>query len=135
MSQRSASLCFALIALICSGAMSGAAGAAYALLFGYAGATFASIQYSILPLLWVLLGGAGTVLGPLLGTGAMFYLVDVASSFTDAYLLVVGDREMESGTVAVRTRGGKDLGSLELETLARGLNEEIASRGRTILEG
>ena len=51
------------------------------------------------------------------------------------YLLVVGDREMESGTVAVRTRGGKDLGSIELETLARGLNEEIASRGRTILEG
>jgi threonyl-tRNA synthetase len=51
------------------------------------------------------------------------------------YLLVVGDREMESGTVAVRTRGGKDLGSLELETLARGLNGEIASRGRTILEG
>jgi threonyl-tRNA synthetase len=51
------------------------------------------------------------------------------------YLLVVGDREMESGTVAVRTRGGKDLGSLELENLARGLNEEIASRGRTVLEG
>jgi threonyl-tRNA synthetase len=51
------------------------------------------------------------------------------------YLLVVGDREMESGTVAVRTRGGMDLGSLELETLARGLNGEIASRGRTILEG
>ncbi len=51
------------------------------------------------------------------------------------YLLVVGDREMESGTVAVRTRGGKDLGGLGLETLARGLNDEIASRGRTILEG
>jgi threonyl-tRNA synthetase len=51
------------------------------------------------------------------------------------YLLVVGDREMKSGTVAVRTRGGKDLGGLGLETLARGLNDEIASRGRTILEG
>ena len=38
-----------------------AAGAAYALLFAYVGSTFASIQYSILPLLWVLLGGAGTV--------------------------------------------------------------------------
>ena len=36
------------------------AGAAYGLLFGYVGATFASIQYSILPLLWVLLGGAAT---------------------------------------------------------------------------
>src|SRR5699024_10257617 len=77
-------------ALVLSGLYAGAAGAAYALLFGYAGASFASIQYSILPLLWVLLGGAGTVLGPLIGTGMMFYLVDVTSSVTDAYLLVVG---------------------------------------------
>ena len=36
-----------------------AAGAAYALLFAYVGSTFASIQYSIFPLLWMLLGGAG----------------------------------------------------------------------------
>ena len=45
-----------------------AAGAAYALLFGYVGSTFASIQYSIQPLLWMLVGGAATVLGPLVGT-------------------------------------------------------------------
>lgn len=77
-------------ALVLSGLYAGAAGAAYALLFGYAGATFASIQYSILPLLWVLLGGAGTTLGPLVGTAAMFYLVDLTSSVTDAYLMVVG---------------------------------------------
>jgi threonyl-tRNA synthetase len=51
------------------------------------------------------------------------------------YLLVVGDRETEAGTVAVRTRGGKDLGSLELERLIAGLGDEIASRGRTVLEG
>jgi branched-chain amino acid transport system permease protein len=56
----------------------------------FVGATFASIQYSILPLLWVLLGGAGTVLGPLVGTALMFYLVDIGSSATDAHLLVVG---------------------------------------------
>jgi branched-chain amino acid transport system permease protein len=79
-----------LLALTLSGLYAGAAGAAYALLFGYAGATFASIQYSILPLLWVLLGGAGTTLGPLVGTALMFYLVDLASGVTDAYLLVVG---------------------------------------------
>ena len=36
--------------------------------------TFASIQYSIFPLLWTLLGGAGTVAGPFLGTLLMFYL-------------------------------------------------------------
>jgi len=77
-------------AVVVSGALSGAAGASYALLFGYAGAGFASVQYSILPLLWTLLGGAGTTLGPLVGTVVMFYLVDYASEVTDAYLLVVG---------------------------------------------
>ena len=44
--------------LAISGAFSGASGAAYAVLFGYAGGTFADIQYSILPMLYVLLGGA-----------------------------------------------------------------------------
>lgn len=77
-------------ALILSGAMSGAAGAAYALLFGYVGASFASVQYSILPLLWVLLGGAGTTIGPLIGAVFMFYLIDLTSDLTSAYLLFVG---------------------------------------------
>jgi branched-chain amino acid transport system permease protein len=79
-----------LLAFVVSGTVAAAAGAAYALLFAYVGATFASIQYSILPLLWVLLGGAGTVLGPLVGTLLMFYLVDVTSGQTSAYMLVVG---------------------------------------------
>ncbi len=78
------------LAVIASGTISGIAGASYALLFGYAGATFASVQYSILPLLWVLLGGAGTTIGPLLGTIFAFYLVDLASEVTTAHLLVVG---------------------------------------------
>lgn len=79
-----------LAALTLSGLYAGAAGASYALLFGYVGASFAGIQYSILPLLWVLLGGAGIVLGPFLGTLVMFYLVDLASGVTSAYLMVVG---------------------------------------------
>lgn len=79
-----------LLALTLSGLYAGAAGATYALLFGYVGASFAGVQYSVLPLLWVLVGGAGTVLGPFVGTLAMFYLVDVAGSLTDATLLVVG---------------------------------------------
>jgi len=51
------------------------------------------------------------------------------------YLLVIGDRELEAGTVAVRTRGGEDLGSMPIEQLAEGLKTESASRGRTVLEG
>ena len=45
------------------------------------------------------------------------------------YLLVVGDREQETGSVAVRTRDGKDLGSLTIEAFAKHLAAEIDSRG------
>ncbi len=79
-----------LTALTISGLYSGIGGAAYGLMFGYAGASLASVQYSILPLLWVLLGGAGTVLGPFLGAVLMFYLIDYASSVTDAHQFVTG---------------------------------------------
>ena len=79
-----------LAALVISGLYAGAAGAGYAVLFGYIGASFAGIQYSILPLLWVLLGGAGVVLGPLVGVLVMFYLIDISSGYTTAHLLVVG---------------------------------------------
>ena len=48
------------------------------------------MQYSIYPLLWVLLGGAGTTIGPLTGTIFMFYLIDLSSGVTSAYLLIAG---------------------------------------------
>src|SRR5580658_577045 len=50
------------------------------------------------------------------------------------YLLVAGDREVEGHTLAVRTRSGKDLGSLSLDELAPLLCDEVASRGRLVLE-
>jgi len=81
---------YKLVSLAVSGAFSAAAGAGYALLFSYVGSTFAAILFSIYPLLWVLLGGVGTILGPLLGTALMFYLVDTVSGFTSSYLLFVG---------------------------------------------
>jgi branched-chain amino acid transport system permease protein len=79
-----------LAAMVVSGTICAASGAAYALLFGYVGSSFASVQYSILPLLWVLLGGAATTLGALIGTVFMYYVIDVASGYTSAYLLIVG---------------------------------------------
>ena len=50
------------------------------------------------------------------------------------YLLVAGDRETGSNSLAVRTRNGKDLGSMGLEALGAKLAEEVASRGRTVLD-
>ena len=50
------------------------------------------------------------------------------------YLLVVGDREMEQGKVAVRTRAGVDLGSLTIEEFETELEKSIALLGRNNLE-
>ncbi|OQX41995.1 MAG: threonine--tRNA ligase, partial [Candidatus Sedimenticola endophacoides] len=44
------------------------------------------------------------------------------------FLLVVGDREMENETLAVRTRGGEDLGSLTVEALVQRMGDGVARR-------
>ncbi len=46
------------------------------------------------------------------------------------YLLVIGDREVESQTVAVRTRDGQDLGSMTVGEFQNLLAEAVARRGR-----
>jgi threonyl-tRNA synthetase len=50
------------------------------------------------------------------------------------YLLVAGDREAGSNSLAVRTRSGKDLGAMSLNVIAEQLAQEVVSRGRTRLE-
>ncbi len=47
------------------------------------------------------------------------------------YQVVVGDKEVAANLVAVRTRGGQDLGQMSLESLIRQLLEEVASRSGT----
>ncbi len=44
------------------------------------------------------------------------------------FMLVVGDREMENGTVAVRARGGKDLGPMTIDDLTVMLTGMVESR-------
>jgi threonyl-tRNA synthetase len=44
------------------------------------------------------------------------------------YLIVVGDKEKESGSVAVRARGGKDLGVMSLQALTDLLRSDIDSK-------
>ena len=50
------------------------------------------------------------------------------------YLLVIGDREMDSHTLAVRKLSGEDLGSMTLEQLTEVLNKELLDYGRVDLE-
>jgi threonyl-tRNA synthetase len=46
------------------------------------------------------------------------------------YLLIIGEREMETGSVSVRARGGEDLGSMTLDAFAARLAEEAGRLGR-----
>ncbi len=46
------------------------------------------------------------------------------------YLLVIGDKEVESESVAVRTREGADLGIMPIDTICDVLRQEIAAKGR-----
>jgi threonyl-tRNA synthetase len=50
------------------------------------------------------------------------------------FMLVLGDRELESGTVAVRTRSGEDLGSMQVDAFIDYLDGQ-ARRRSSFLEG
>jgi len=47
------------------------------------------------------------------------------------YQIVVGDKEMAANLVAVRTRGGRDLGQMSIEALTGQLLDEVAARSGT----
>tara|TARA_R110002012_G_scaffold10754_2_gene48730 strand:- start:2305 stop:3426 length:1122 start_codon:yes stop_codon:yes gene_type:complete len=44
------------------------------------------------------------------------------------YLLVVGDKEMETGEIAVRTRSGEDLGTMSVDDFVAKLSDEVKTR-------
>ena len=48
------------------------------------------------------------------------------------YMLVVGDRDMENGTVSVRTRKGDDLGAMTMEAFLAKCAEEVASKSKEV---
>ncbi|WP_372810873.1 threonine--tRNA ligase [Litorivivens sp.] len=50
------------------------------------------------------------------------------------YILVVGDKEVENQTVAVRARQGEDLGTMTWDQVAEHLAADVGRRGRVALE-
>jgi len=47
------------------------------------------------------------------------------------YLLVVGDKEVEAGSLAVRDRAGNDLGVMTIEAFSDLLQQDVEKLGRT----
>ena len=62
------------------------------------------------------------------------YKIREAQSMKIPYMLVIGDKEAENGTVSVRTRSGGDKGAVSLDKFAADITEEIRSRALSLSE-
>ncbi|MEO0278208.1 MAG: branched-chain amino acid ABC transporter permease [candidate division WOR-3 bacterium] len=73
-----------------SAAFSALAGGIYALSLRYASADFFSFHWSILPVVWCLIGGLGTLYGSWIGVSLMYLFQYYVSSWWHFYLLIFG---------------------------------------------
>jgi len=78
-------------AFVLSGALAGLAGALFHVHEGIVSPSSVGVQLSTFVLLWVALGGRGTLLGPVVGAVGLSYLnVRLSGTLLDTWLLVVG---------------------------------------------
>ena len=95
----------------------------------------APVQAKVLPLSEKFLDYAGEVQKKLLDAGIraeldersekLGYKIREAQSLKIPYMLVVGGKEQENGTVAVRTRLGGDQGAMEIDAFIEAIRQEI----------
>lgn len=81
---------FKLLIFVISGALSGLAGAIYSLTFRYANAGLMHWTVSGDAVMWTLLGGAGSLVGPIVGTGLLVAFSDYVSSWFENYKIIIG---------------------------------------------
>ncbi len=78
------------IAFVLAGFVAGVGGALFALFGRYASASYMFYHVSGEAVVWAIVGGAGTLVGPLVGTGLLILFREVASGFWENYLIAVG---------------------------------------------
>jgi branched-chain amino acid transport system permease protein len=78
------------IAFVISAVIAGLAGSLLAVRFRYASATYFNITYSALPIIWTVLGGAGTLWGALIGAAIYLLFVYFVSAWWANYLILFG---------------------------------------------
>ena len=81
---------YKLIAFVISGMLTALSGALYAVTLRYASADYLGFYWSVLPVVWCLVGGTGTLVGPWIGVALMSYFQYYVSAWFTAYLLVFG---------------------------------------------
>jgi branched-chain amino acid transport system permease protein len=77
-------------AFVISGALAGVAGALFAYYTGFVSPAYLSVVFSASALIMVILGGAGTVLGPAIGAALIVILENAISAHTARWLTALG---------------------------------------------
>jgi branched-chain amino acid transport system permease protein len=78
------------VAFVLAGLFAGLAGNLFVYYNGFVSPAYLSIVFSASALIMVILGGAGTLLGPALGSAVIVYLENTVSAYTQRWLLVLG---------------------------------------------
>jgi branched-chain amino acid transport system permease protein len=79
-----------LIAFVIAGTLAGASGALFAFFGRYASASYMFYHVSGEAVVWAIVGGAGSLLGPLVGTGVLIVFRELVSNAWEHYLIAVG---------------------------------------------
>jgi branched-chain amino acid transport system permease protein len=78
------------VAFVAAGALAGVAGTVFVAYNGFVNPAYLSVVFSAMALIMVILGGAGTLLGPAVGSAVIVFLENVISAHTQRWLLVLG---------------------------------------------
>ena len=79
-----------LIAFVIAGALAGASGALFAMFGRYASASYMFYHVSGEAVVWAIVGGVSSLLGPLFGAGALIIFRELVSNAWEHYLIAVG---------------------------------------------
>jgi branched-chain amino acid transport system permease protein len=78
------------VAFVLAGALAGVAGTVFVYDNGFVSPAYLSVVFSAMALIMVILGGAGTLLGPAIGSAVIVLLENVVSAHTQRWILVLG---------------------------------------------
>ncbi|WP_017753419.1 branched-chain amino acid ABC transporter permease [Calidifontibacillus oryziterrae] len=78
------------LAFVLAGGLGGIAGCLYSYFNGFVSPNDLYWTMSGQVLIMVLVGGAGTILGPILGAGFIVFLETIISSYTELWMLIIG---------------------------------------------
>jgi len=79
-----------LTAFVMAGFLAGVAGALFAFFGRYASATYMFYHVSGEAVVWAIVGGAGTLFGPIVGTSLFIFIREVVSTHWEHHSLIVG---------------------------------------------